>query len=544
MAQSDIESAFEEELAVASGGKQGGGWSLGKKVAFGIGAFTAVVLVIAIPIVLTKDGGNSSMVASTGIDDVSTNVGVGSDGRATAAPVDVVTEDPFDSVIPLDMEEKETETVTPPTQEEEANIPETAAVPETFAPVSTETACSLVNTTNTTSWVAITPAIFGELANDLSGRNIAMSADGSILAIAADLNSGKAQRSGHVRVYRYASGEYTQLGQDLDGEAEFDWFGTSLALDASGLRLAVGGRFNDGKHGNDTGHVRLFDFSESSGNWKQVGEDLEGKAPGDQFGRTVALSADGARLAVGASNADETVNITDVGHVYLYEISDDSFTPIGQFKGDSEKDLSGNSISLSEDGTHVAIAAAFHDAPNGMPDIGQIKVYSYDSSSKVWSKVGLNIEGKAPGTRAGLTVALSTDGSRVAVSYPQNIMGIPAPGITQIYELQDGLWVKLGGNDLIGGHSVSISRNGRVAVGDYLGFSAGLNSGFVHVYEFNNEANAWDLVGQVINGIQGEMSGTSVAISADGLRVAVSAPRVSPDGSEDVGAVRVYDLCG
>ncbi|MCB9292171.1 MAG: FG-GAP repeat protein [Lewinellaceae bacterium] len=83
----------------------------------------------------------------------------------------------------------------------------------------------------------------------------------------------------------------SQLGQDIDSEAAFDEFGYSVALSADGSRVAVGAPFNDG-NGPDAGQVRVYDFI--GGAWVQAGGDIDGEAAGDEFGWSVALSVGAA----------------------------------------------------------------------------------------------------------------------------------------------------------------------------------------------------------------------------------------------------------
>ena len=55
--------------------------------------------------------------------------------------------------------------------------------------------------------------------------------------------------SGSVRVYQYRmlnSPPWTQLGQDIDGEARDDQFGYSVSLSSYGMKIAVGAPFNAG----------------------------------------------------------------------------------------------------------------------------------------------------------------------------------------------------------------------------------------------------------------------------------------------------------
>ncbi len=46
-------------------------------------------------------------------------------------------------------------------------------------------------------------------------------------------------------MYQYEGTSWTQLGQDIDGEAYNDWIGRSVSLSYDGARLAIGAPFND-----------------------------------------------------------------------------------------------------------------------------------------------------------------------------------------------------------------------------------------------------------------------------------------------------------
>ncbi|MCB9292167.1 MAG: T9SS type A sorting domain-containing protein [Lewinellaceae bacterium] len=107
-----------------------------------------------------------------------------------------------------------------------------------------------------------------------------------------------------------------QAGGDIDGEAAFDESGWSVALSADGSRVAVGAPVNDG-NGSGAGQVRVYDFI--GGTWVQAGGDIDGEAAGDESGRSVALSADGSRVAVGVPFNDG--NGLSAGHVRAYELT-------------------------------------------------------------------------------------------------------------------------------------------------------------------------------------------------------------------------------
>ena len=75
--------------------------------------------------------------------------------------------------------------------------------------------------------------------------------------------------------------------------------------------------YNDG-NGSDSGHVRIYDFNGSA--WVQVGVDIDGEAAGDNSGYSVSLSSDGSIVAIGARDNDGA-NGADSGHVRIYSIS-------------------------------------------------------------------------------------------------------------------------------------------------------------------------------------------------------------------------------
>ena len=124
-----------------------------------------------------------------------------------------------------------------------------------------------------------------------------MSPNGGRVAIGARYNKGNGLASGHVRIYDLDGSSWKQVGSDIDGEAADDRFDESVSLSADGGRVAIGAPYNGG-NGCYSGHVRLYDFDGSS--WNQVGSDIDGEAAYDLCGNSVALSANGARVAIGA----------------------------------------------------------------------------------------------------------------------------------------------------------------------------------------------------------------------------------------------------
>ena len=72
--------------------------------------------------------------------------------------------------------------------------------------------------------------------------------------------------SGHVRIYNYTpsgTASWTQLGADIDGEAVSDYSGRSVSLSSDGSRVAIGAYANDGVSGSNSGHVRIYNYTPS-----------------------------------------------------------------------------------------------------------------------------------------------------------------------------------------------------------------------------------------------------------------------------------------
>ena len=115
-------------------------------------------------------------------------------------------------------------------------------------------------------WEKIGADIDGESANDNSGYSVAMSSDGSRIAIGAIYNQGvNGIDSGHVRVYDWNGTSWTQVGADIDGESENDLSGYSVAMSSNGSRIAIGASYNQGVNGIDSGHVRVYDWNGTRG---------------------------------------------------------------------------------------------------------------------------------------------------------------------------------------------------------------------------------------------------------------------------------------
>ena len=381
--------------------------------------------------------------------------------------------------------------------------------------------------------------IDGEAANNRSGWSVSLSSDGTIIAIGAPYNDGNGSTSGHVRVYEYTSGSWSQLGADIDGEAASDRSGFSVSLSSDGTVVAIGATRNAG-NGNNAGHVRVYEYT--SGSWTQIGADIDSEATGDVSGSSVSLSSDGTIVAIGAPYNDGTG--TDAGHVRVYEDSSGTWVQLGaDIDGEAADDQSGCLVSLSSDGTILAVGAIFNDG-NGS-NAGHVRVY--EDSSGTWVQLGADIDGEAAGDFSGYRVSLSSDGSTIAIGAPGNSGNGSYAGHVRLYEYTSGSWSQLGADidgEAAGdrsGHSVSLSSDGTiVAIGAKKNDGTGTDAGHVRIYEYTS--GSWSQLGADIDGeAAGDQSGYSVSLSSDGSTVAIGAVYNDGNGS-DAGHVRIYEV--
>ena len=345
------------------------------------------------------------------------------------------------------------------------------------------------------TWTQLGDDIDGDAAGDQSGHSLSLSDDGSIVAIGAPYNDGSYSDSGNVRVYEWDAtansnnGAWTQKGGDIDGDVTDDYSGRSVSLSSDGSIVAIGANLNDG-NGESAGHVRVFLYSDTNDSWSQLGGDIDGEAAGDNSGWSVSLSSDGSIVAIGAiyngGNGSNSGNV----RVFLYSDTNDSWSQLGgDIDGEASGDYSGHSVSLSNDGTIVAIGANGNDG-NGSAS-GHVRVYQYSNSSNNWSQLGDDIDGEAADDQSGHSLSLSDDGSIVAIGAPYNDGSYSDSGNVRVYEYISGTWTQLGA-DIDGeaavdysGRSVSLSSDGtKLAIGAPFNDGNGSNSGHVRVYEF------------------------------------------------------------
>ncbi|KAL3823257.1 LOW QUALITY PROTEIN: hypothetical protein ACHAXA_011102 [Cyclostephanos tholiformis] len=196
--------------------------------------------------------------------------------------------------------------------------------------------------------------------------------------------------------------------------------------------------------------------------------------------------------------------------------------------GDAARDFLGSSVSLSADGTVIAIGAPSADV--NVKGTGKVKVYRIDSAGLSWKPLGKSIDGNNAGDNFGRlssdhgfgkAVDISPDGSTIAIGFFRTFaIGSPwdgksaIPGYVKVISLDGsdnigtGNWTQVG-EDITGeddgdhfGYSVSLSYDGKtLAVGAWRhNVTIGYHNGHVRVYQMKDSELGWIKCGEDIDG--------------------------------------------
>jgi len=123
---------------------------------------------------------------------------------------------------------------------------------------------------------------------------------GDLLVVGAPLDDDRGTSAGAVYVFRLRDGRAV-LETKIPGTVPGDQYGTTVAITADGRRFAVGARRGDGTAGADVGYVDVFD--RVGDHWEsELRIQPDAARAGDEVGIDVSLS--GAGVAVGAYKDD------------------------------------------------------------------------------------------------------------------------------------------------------------------------------------------------------------------------------------------------
>jgi hypothetical protein len=286
------------------------------------------------------------------------------------------------------------------------------------------------------------------------GASVALSADGNT-ALVGEPSPGATAGSAWIFTRARPGSPWTREGEPLrgGGDPHEGRFGKSVALSADG-RLALVG---DPSEGN--GHGAAWAFVDS-GTWSRQAmltcSDPAGLA---HFGRSVALSGDGATAVIGGPS-----DAQGIGAAWAFTRADTIWAQRGEKltgEGGGAEGHFGKSVALSADGATALVAAPDDGAGRGA-------TWTFARSGSTFAKAGSELAGPA-GTfgRFGAGLALSGDGGIALIGSPHAEGG---RGLVGEFKRSGSGWGEqagLGGSEAVGngfaGASVALSSDGEVA---------------------------------------------------------------------------------
>ena len=269
------------------------------------------------------------------------------------------------------------------------------------------------------AWVQKGATLLADSARDNFGYSVSISYDGNTVAIGSPFRLNK----GRVKVYRWVSGVWVQLGANLDGTNNLDGFGNAVSLDRTGNILAIGAPFN-GSGGSEAGQVKIFNWNGTA--WTQRGGNINGSAS-DYSGTNLSLSANGNRVAIGSP---QDLILGGFGIARVFDFNGTAWAQAGSsLVSPHFADAWGDAIHISGDGSRLAVGARA-DVPGN--ERGRAQVFGWSGTN--WLAVGDTLKGDSAGNEFGVAVALSYTGNSLLVGATRARGSAPFSGLVRTYE--------------------------------------------------------------------------------------------------------------
>lgn len=290
--------------------------------------------------------------------------------------------------------------------------------------------------------------------------------------------------------------------------------------------------------------------------WIQLGEHIDGVAVDPVHQSPVAMNANGHVAVIGSRNFNTGAFIA--GRSQAVQWDGTSWNAMGNpHDGEDPDDWCGMVVSVNEPGTVYAVSCPGEFNAAGEKS-GVVRVYEWDGTD--WTLRGAPLEGPGSGAvteggpwpQFGQSLDMSADGNMLAIGAPhesEDASALDQHGLVQVWMWDGQAWAQRG-QDLRGtqnmdfGESVVMSQEGNVlVVGAPLYGSSTEDLGWVQSYQWDGEE--WVPMGAPILGSAGsELLGMRLALSANGLTLAVSSPGFGTPNAWGPGLVYVYDWDG
>ena len=382
------------------------------------------------------------------------------------------------------------------------------------------------------------------------GRSIALSADGRTALFGAEkavCSRGMDCGAAYVFV-RETGGTWIQQQKLTSSDAHaFSNFGHAVALSGDGDTALIGA---------DTGTGSGYIFVRRRNHWSQRQElTVHDAGSSANFGWSVALSADGKTALIGAINAVCPTGADGCGAAYVFTRgTNDSWVEQQKLTASdaSPDDEFGSSVALSADGKIALLGVFFADCSTGN-DCGAAYVFSRASSGAWLEQKKLTASDQAASAEFGSSIALSSNGKTALIGAPNAFCpsGMTFCGAAYVFAVKDNTWVEQQkltvASDAGGafGAVLGLAPNGQLAlIGDRDAECPALGGecGAAYIFAYNRGHWLQQKKLTASDATLADSFGVSVALSAGGKEALVGTDNALCPSSPNCGSADVFRM--
>ena len=308
-------------------------------------------------------------------------------------------------------------------------------------------------------WMQMGKDIDASSPGDNFGYIFKLSDDGYTVVLSSYSNGGNNQGTGSVVVYQYDGQQWVQMGSSIEAMAADYEAGVSLATNAHGNIVCIGS-YDSNEEDSFSGHVRIFKYSH--GDWSQMGNNLACEEKGHESGYSITMNNEGTRVAIATYK-----NNNEDGSIYVYNWDGKQWSLLGgNLYLDKSWNYTIYSIAMNHDGSILAIGAYGEDGIwNGyvriyqyrtvtaeewdakwihkVPDIITNGDLHYDKEAQYWIQIGNDIVCESVDDDFEYSVTMNDDGSRLATAIYTSRNSV-SDGKIKIYKFVRNQWIQMG----------------------------------------------------------------------------------------------------
>jgi len=391
-------------------------------------------------------------------------------------------------------------------------------------------------------------------ADDHFGSAIAISGDGSTLAVSAPRDDDAGGDDGALYIFKKNSlGQWYQHQKNTEVTG-LDYLGhySAIAMSRDGSTIVAGSYLTNPGGISDAGAAYIYKLVGGSYVYQQE-ITANDKAEYDHFGRSVAISSDGTTIIVGSNQDDDGAETQGSAYIFDWNGSTWSQTQkIVQSDTLANSDF-GFSVSMSDDGTVTAVSAANHDNPGGTAVTNGGAVYIFTKSGGTWSqtqKMYASDYTTQGNQFLGYNISMAGDGSMVVAGALYNDTTANDSGAAYVFVKSGGVWpvtetqifkTSDAATSDTGGWSVSTSQNGdRIIYGAPYDDDNQSNSGSIYIFDRSN--GTWTQTKKYANHAASSANyfGKATAVSSDGMVYVGGTEEADPVGAQS-GQIRIFE---